>query len=677
MPPSPQPAPATLPPTVSLAAGAEPRDKSGKRFSDLWTVHQLNERTRDLGATATLLPPVEPSVVAPNLHALPHLGQAGAGDRPPDLAIGKTIGEGGMGVVRAAKQLSLGREVAVKTLRREQATPASIHKLLQEALITGTLEHPDIIPVYALGQDEHGLPMLVMKRVEGTNWSDLLHQPDHPLVTNDPREPLVFHLEVLMRVCHAVAFAHGKGILHRDLKTANVMIGRFGEVYVLDWGIAVALHDDGTGCLPLARDALAVAGTPSAMAPEMVHGDGMLLGEHTDVFLLGAILHEILTGEMRFAGTDLYQVMFAAYECSPYAYPDDLPAELVAICRRATAREPTERYPSAADLRTALSVFLQHRTSLALHQTARAAMTQFQSAVAEPASEATSIEVRRWLTEARLALREALRAWPENQGAQADLRAMLLYGANWHLQTGDVEGAAALAEELGAEPAELHLRVEAARQEAARTAAEVAKLQRDFDPRIGARTRSFLALVLAVGWSVLPMALRFFGDRVGYRLSLGQLLAATGLFAGFIAFAAIWARESMFRSHLNRSLLASGAAMTVAVFAVRALCWHFDLPFEVAMTFDLVVFGLVLAMLTATQWRRLGVPAAVFFTGAAFAATHQQWVLETTALSNLVAMSLVAFAWRPADYDDCAIVAVAATPVKARLIDVTNHSRST
>ncbi|MBI5608273.1 MAG: protein kinase [Deltaproteobacteria bacterium] len=666
--PNPQSA---LPPAAALRALP---GQSGKRFSDLWTVHQLDERTRELGATATLLPPTAETVAAPNLKALPQLGLAGKGDRPPDLAMGNTIGEGGMGVVRSAKQLSLGREVAVKTLRPEQATPAAIHKLMQEALITGTLEHPDIIPVYALGQDERGLPMLVMKRVEGTNWSDLLHQPDHPLLTGDPREPLVFHLEVLARVCHAVAFAHGKGILHRDLKTANVMIGRFGEVYVLDWGIAVALRDDGTGCLPLARDAQAVAGTPSAMAPEMVHGDGSLLGEHTDVFLLGAILHEILTGKMRFGGTDLYQVMFAAYECLPYSYSDDLPAELVAICQRATAREPTDRYPSAAALRTALSVYLQHRTSLALHQTARAAMGQFQTALGQPPSEATSIEVRRALTEARLALREALRAWPENQGAQADLRDLLLRGADWHLLTGDVEGAAALAEELGPDPAELHQRVEAARQEVARTAAEVAKLQRDFDPRIGARTRSFLAMVLALGWSILPMTLRFCGDKVGHRLTSGELLAATGLFAGFIAFAAVWARESMFRSHLNRSLLASGAAMTVAVFAVRALCWHFGFPFEVAMTFDLVVFGLVLAMLTATQWRRLGVPSAVFFTGAAFAATHQEWVLETTAVSNLVAMSMVAFAWRPADYDDCAIVAVAATPVKARLIGATEST---
>ncbi len=639
-----------------------------KHFSDLWTVHDLGERTRELQAMATLLPPAELAAIAPNLQALPQLGRST--DRPPDLAMGKTIGEGGMGVVRAAKQLSLGREVAVKSLRREQATPAAIHKLLQEALITGALEHPDIIPVYALGQDEAGVPMLVMKRVEGTNWSDLLRQPDHPLLASDPREPLVFHLEVLMRVCHAVAFAHGKGILHRDLKTANVMIGHFGEVYVLDWGIAVALHDDGSGTLPLARDAQAVAGTPSAMAPEMVHGDGNLLGEHTDIFLLGAILHEVLTGRMRFAGNDLYQVMFAAYECAPFAYPAELPAELVEICQRATARDPNERHGTASELRTALSVYLQHRASLALHQTARTAMAQFAEALGQPTDDATHLEVRRTLTEARLALREALRAWPENQQAQADLRDLLQRGTDWHLLAGDVVGAAALLDELPNPPEDLQQRVLAAKLDAERTAAEVAKLQRDFDPRIGARTRSFLALLLAAGWSILPLSLRFFGNRLGYRLTMGQLLSATGLFAGFMAFAAIWARESMFRSHLNRSLLASGAAMTVATFAVRALSWHFDLSVEIAMTFDLVVYGLVLAMLTATQWRRLGVPAAVYFTGAAFAATHQQWVLETTALSTLIAMTLVAFAWRPDDYNHNAWIAAAAHPVKPRLIRV-------
>ena len=362
---------------------AAQKAKKDERFATLWADQQLARLTAGLEVHATLRPPVSTQDLALALRvaSLPKLTQP-ANDAPPELALGATIGEGGMGVVRAARQLALGREVAVKSLRPGQVTPEAIRKLLHEALITGSLEHPDIIPVYALGQNDDGAPMLVMKRVEGTAWSAVLRDPGHPLLKDDPREPLVWHLEVLMRVCHAMAYAHGKGILHRDLKADNVMVGRFGEAYVLDWGIAVAIRDDHSGALPLAKDAKSVAGTPSCMAPEMVEGDGERLSARSDVFLLGALLHQIVTGHARFSGSSVYEVLFQAFQCEPYDYPDHLPAELTAICHKSTARDPDDRYTTPADLRLALATFLQHRQSMRLLTAARERRRDFDDALA-------------------------------------------------------------------------------------------------------------------------------------------------------------------------------------------------------------------------------------------------------------------------------------------------------
>jgi eukaryotic-like serine/threonine-protein kinase len=208
------------------------------------------------------------------------------------LVLGTTIGEGGMAVVRIAKQTSLGREVAVKVLREDAADSAS-PRMLREAWITGTLEHPNIVPVHDLGVDGDGRPMLVLKRIEGRPWSELIGKRDE-IRARFGMDALEWNLQQLVHVCHAVAFAHSRGIVHRDLKPANIMIGGFGEVYVLDWGIAVSLIDDGTGRLPLASQCNELAGTLAYMAPEML-GPGPI-AEQTDVYLLGAMLYEIVAG---------------------------------------------------------------------------------------------------------------------------------------------------------------------------------------------------------------------------------------------------------------------------------------------------------------------------------------------------------------------------------------------
>ena len=180
------------------------------------------------------------------------------------------LGEGGMGKVRLAEQRSMGRDVAVKGLRHEpREDKLHAHALLSEGWVMGALEHPNIPPVYDLMLDDNGSPLVLLKRIEGDEWLALMTD-EEAVQTRFGESLLTWNLSVLDTVCNAMNYAHSKGIVHRDLKPQNVMIGAFGEVYVLDWGIAVALKRDPHGKIPFIGDTTQPAGTPCYMAPELL-----------------------------------------------------------------------------------------------------------------------------------------------------------------------------------------------------------------------------------------------------------------------------------------------------------------------------------------------------------------------------------------------------------------------
>jgi serine/threonine-protein kinase len=208
--------------------------------------------------------------------------------RRPDL-----LGVGGMGEVYAGVQRSLGRSVALKFVNGADASMEREARagLLREARVTGRLEHPNIVTVHVLGVDEQGTPVMVMKRIEGVSWRALLRDPAHPQWRRWEtlhRDALESHVSVLPSVCDALEYAHERRMIHRDIKPENVMFGPFGEVCLLDWGIALEL--DAPNAHP------SIVGTPSFMAPEMVDDALGTVSERTDVFLLGATLHYVLTG---------------------------------------------------------------------------------------------------------------------------------------------------------------------------------------------------------------------------------------------------------------------------------------------------------------------------------------------------------------------------------------------
>jgi serine/threonine protein kinase len=220
------------------------------------------------------------------------------------------IGRGGMGTVYAAIDEVLGRDVAIKVLD-VVASPDAERRLAAESRVLARLEHPGIVPVHDAGRLLDGRPFYVMKRVQGRTLTEYLR---------DGRD-LSERLRIFERVCEATAFAHARRILHRDLKPDNIMIGGFGEVMVMDWGVARSLDDD------LGEDHGLVLGTHGYMAPEQARGDLARLDERADVYSLGAILQTLLGGEER-----------------------AVPRPLRSVCARAMATEPRDRYRSAAEL---------------------------------------------------------------------------------------------------------------------------------------------------------------------------------------------------------------------------------------------------------------------------------------------------------------------------------------
>lgn len=331
-------------------------------------------QSKDIAALAGLRTWVVEAVLLGSERSAPAVVMPG---QPVDLQLGSLIGEGGMGVVRSAHQVALGRDVAVKSLRAGEQRAEATLALLREAWVTGDLEHPNIVPVHALGRAPDGAPMLVMKRIVGKPWSDFIANP-HLLPAEASADPLRWHLGVLQAACNAVAFAHSKRVLHRDLKPDNIMIGSFGEVYVLDWGLAVSLPG-GNPRLPAAREIHSIAGTPHFMAPEMVEVRPDRIDERTDVYLLGAILHNLLTGQPRHRGRTPIEVLAAAWRSPEVTFSPAVPAELAAICNRATAADPGARHPSVQALRDAIAAYLQHRHSLEITRQTKAHLQRLRS----------------------------------------------------------------------------------------------------------------------------------------------------------------------------------------------------------------------------------------------------------------------------------------------------------
>lgn len=299
----------------------------------------------------------------------PEATTAQAPDRGADgmrYRILRSHAKGGLGEVYVAQDVELNREVALKQIQDRHAEDAgSRGRFLLEAEITGRLEHPGIVPVYGLGAYADGRPFYAMRFIKGDN---LKHAIDEFHQSGGSFDALAFRrlLGRFLDVCNAIAYAHSRGVLHRDLKPGNVMLGEFGETLVVDWGLAKVVgrseEDEGEATLTPSSGSSYVAtiagmavGTPAFMSPEQAEGKLDQLGPATDVYSLGATLYSLLTGKSPVHGTDAAEVLEKVRRGDiPPArqIKADVPRALSAICQKAMAWKGADRYPTVQALAT-------------------------------------------------------------------------------------------------------------------------------------------------------------------------------------------------------------------------------------------------------------------------------------------------------------------------------------
>jgi WD40 repeat protein/serine/threonine protein kinase len=355
-------------------------------------LHDLARATFSAQGTIDSSAPVR-ELQKPSILPSEDVGSDGSSRSAPGASFDviEELGRGGMGVVYRARQRSLDRDIAIKKIIPGRSNDTVKQKFVAEARVTGQLDHPNIVPVHELAENEQGEVLLAMKLVEGLEWLQLLHPKTAEEKEKSEKYELEDHLNILDDVCNAIKFAHDKKICHLDLKPENVMIGEYGEVLVMDWGISVSYEspdklEDSTLLHSLHRSGIrGPRGTPAYMAPELAEGEGSEIDNRTDIYLLGAILHEILTARPPHVSADkskretLTQVLLRACESEPPQFDKSIPEELQDICRKALAQKPEERYQCVADLQQEMKLFLRHKESTAISDKAQRTLIQCQS----------------------------------------------------------------------------------------------------------------------------------------------------------------------------------------------------------------------------------------------------------------------------------------------------------
>jgi serine/threonine-protein kinase len=282
---------------------------------------------------------------------------------PKHLRVFAELGRGGMGRIHPATDRNLLRHVALKRLDKELAKePFYRDGFIAEAQITGQLEHPNIVPVHELASEPGEAPYFTMKLVQGGSFGRWLHEARHEVGSSERLEE---GLEILVKVCDAVAYAHHRGVIHRDLKPENIMVGAFGQVYLMDWGLARLTKTRPASGEFAQMEAPGPVGTPEYMAPEQARGKPAEMDERSDVFGLGAVLYEIVSGKRPYGELRDQDAVLARARDGAVVPIDQatmglgVSKRIRSIVEKATSPEPRARYQTVTELQRDIQEFLR------------------------------------------------------------------------------------------------------------------------------------------------------------------------------------------------------------------------------------------------------------------------------------------------------------------------------
>jgi tetratricopeptide (TPR) repeat protein len=404
---------AALPPGVSDLPTQMPDSSAGKPGRDVTppAVDPFQE-TRAVvptpadGGSATPIstPPKlrdDPPTKTSDLGITPAPGNvesSGPMERPlvPGYEVHFELGRGGMGAVFKGRDPVLGRELAIKVLLESlHGHPQIVRRFIEEAQIGGQLQHPGIVPIHQLGQFPDGRPFFTMKLVKGRTLRELLKERPNPA------HILAHFLRIFDQVAQAIAYAHARGVIHRDLKPANIMVGQFGEIQVMDWGLARVLKSTpAAGAEPGADEAQrtmagSVLGTPAYMSPEQARGEIDRVDERGDVFALGSILCEVLTGKPAYDGPDVREVLAKAQvgnltDAFTRLDASGADAEILRLAKACLAVQPGDRPRDASAVAAAITAYLA-----GVQDRLRAAEVEKAAAVAKEAETEAKMAVER------------------------------------------------------------------------------------------------------------------------------------------------------------------------------------------------------------------------------------------------------------------------------------------
>ena len=341
------------------------------------------------------------------------------------------LGRGGTGIVFQAHQVAVDREVAVKKLRSELASSETARqRFLTEARVIGGLDHPNVIALHEVYVDETGDLYYSMKRINGTSWSEQISAMS-----------LDQNIDTLLRVADGIRYAHSRGLIHRDIKPENVMLGRFGEVLLADWGLAVYADSPVKG-----NEKQSIGGTPAYMAPELASGFFAEVGKHSDLYLLGATLFQIITGSPPHTGKTLLDCIQNA--ARNQIVSSGIKNELMSIAMRSMRTDPSDRYLGVDEFIKAIKDHQDHEQS---NRLVRRAIKRIKSAASE--------DWHRNFNIADALLGEAVEIWPANDRAISTRHDLQRQHADIARSRGDLDLAATIYETLGEQNSEAARRV--------------------------------------------------------------------------------------------------------------------------------------------------------------------------------------------------------------------------